>query len=101
MGDALKKVHPGDPLNMSAATFNTFIDVAEDFLHRQRSIGRTPVADRSPFESILLKNASGADQVRYAEAEDAAAKAIVKRPVAAYVEKVYEEGDFAALGIGT
>jgi len=31
----------------------------------------------------------------------AAAKAIVKRPVAAYVEKVYEEGNFAGLGIGT
>jgi len=27
--------------------------------------------------------------------------AIVKVPVAAYVEKVYEEGDFAQLGIGT
>ena len=34
-------------------------------------------------------------------AEDAAAKAIVKRPAAAYIEKVYEEGDFAGLGIGT
>jgi hypothetical protein len=31
----------------------------------------------------------------------AAAKAIVKRPVAVYVEKVYKEGDFAGLGIGT
>ena len=36
--------------------------------------------------------------VRYA---DAPAKAIVKEPVAVYVEKVYEEGDFAGLGIGT
>jgi len=39
--------------------------------------------------------------VRYADAEDAAAKAIVKRPLAVYVEKVYEEGDFSGLGIGT
>ncbi|MCK4601318.1 MAG: hypothetical protein KAU28_02550, partial [Phycisphaerae bacterium] len=39
--------------------------------------------------------------VRYADAEDAAAKAIVKKPVAVYVEKVYEEGNFAVLGIGT
>ena len=39
--------------------------------------------------------------VRYADADDADAKAIVKRPVAAYVEKVYEEGSFADLGIGT
>jgi hypothetical protein len=36
--------------------------------------------------------------VRYADAEDATAKAIVKKPVAAYVEKVYEVGDFSAIG---
>ena len=39
--------------------------------------------------------------VRYADAEDETAKAIVKKPVAAYVEKVYEEAAFSALGIGT
>ena len=39
--------------------------------------------------------------VRYADAEDAAAKALVKKPVAVYVEKVYEDGDFSGLGIGT
>ena len=39
--------------------------------------------------------------VRYADAEDATAKALVKQPVAAYVERVYEEGDFSLLGIGT
>ena len=39
--------------------------------------------------------------VRYEDAEDAAARAIVKKPVAAYVEKVYEEGNFGLLGIGT
>jgi hypothetical protein len=39
--------------------------------------------------------------VRYADAEDAAAKAIVKKPVAVYIERVYDEGDLAGLGIGT
>ena len=39
--------------------------------------------------------------VRYADSEDPAAKAIVKKPVAVYIERVYEEGNFAALGIGT
>ncbi len=39
--------------------------------------------------------------MRARDAEDAVAKAIVKKPVAVYVEKVYEEGNFAALGIGT
>ncbi len=37
--------------------------------------------------------------VRYADAEDANAKALIKKPVAVYVEKVYEEGDFGLLGI--
>ena len=36
----------------------------------------------------------------YEDAEDTAAKALVKRPVAAYVERVYYDGDFSALGIG-
>lgn len=38
--------------------------------------------------------------VRYSDQEDTAAKALVKRPVAAYVERVYESGSFAALGLG-
>lgn len=37
--------------------------------------------------------------VRYADQEDAGSHAIVKRPVAAYVERVYDEGNFAGLGI--
>jgi hypothetical protein len=39
--------------------------------------------------------------IRYQEAEDATAKMLVAKPVAAYVEKVYREGDFSQLGIGT
>lgn len=38
--------------------------------------------------------------VRYQDAEDAIAKALVKKPIAAYVEKVYEEADLSVLGIG-
>ena len=38
--------------------------------------------------------------VRYETVEDAAAKRLVQRPAAVYVEKVYESGDFGALGIG-
>lgn len=37
--------------------------------------------------------------VRYADAEDE--KVLVKQPIAVYVEKVYDEGNFAGLGIGT
>jgi hypothetical protein len=39
--------------------------------------------------------------VRYADYEDSIAYALVKRPVAAYVERVLEPGDFSLLGIGT
>jgi hypothetical protein len=39
--------------------------------------------------------------VRYADFEDSLAYAVVKRPVAAYVERVLEPGDFSLLGIGT
>jgi hypothetical protein len=38
--------------------------------------------------------------VRYADQEDTGSHAIVKRPVAAYVERVYESGSFAALQLG-
>lgn len=37
--------------------------------------------------------------VRYADAEDSGSGAIVKRPIAAYVERVYDAADFGALGI--
>lgn len=37
--------------------------------------------------------------VRYADAEDTAAKAIVKRPIAAYIERVYDTGSMGAMGI--
>ena len=37
--------------------------------------------------------------VRYADAEDQ--HVLVKQPIAAYVEKVYPDGDFSGLGIGT
>ncbi len=35
------------------------------------------------------------------DAEDTTAKTLVKKSVAVYIQKVYEEGDFAGLGIGT
>jgi len=39
--------------------------------------------------------------VRYVDAEDATAKALVKRPAAVYIEKVYDSASFSVLGIGT
>lgn len=39
--------------------------------------------------------------VRFADDEDNAAHTLIKKPIAAYVEQVYEYGDFSGLGIGT
>jgi len=38
--------------------------------------------------------------IQYQEAEDTAAKMLIRKPIAAYVERVYRDGNFAALGIG-
>jgi hypothetical protein len=38
MGDHLKKVQSGDPLVVPAATWNAFIDAAEDYRQRLASI---------------------------------------------------------------
>ena len=38
--------------------------------------------------------------VRYGPVADDTAKALVKRPTSAHVERVYDSGDFGALGIG-
>ena len=53
-----------------------------------------PMKKVQPGETLAIPTA----------AQDAfidAAEAIVTKPVAVYVEKVYKEGDFARLGIGT
>jgi len=55
-------------------------------------IGNITVASKKGWEYLW---------VRYADAEDAGSNTLVKQPVAVYVEKVYEEGDFSALEIGT
>jgi hypothetical protein len=39
--------------------------------------------------------------VRFTDDEDSTAKTLIKKPIAAYVEQVYEYGDFSGLGIGT
>lgn len=39
--------------------------------------------------------------VRYADFEDSLAYCVVKRPIAAYVERVIQPGNFSLLGIGT
>jgi hypothetical protein len=49
-----------------------------------------PEAHAAPSETLCA---------RYADTADATAKALVKTPVAPYVEQVYEKGGFSLLGI--
>ncbi|MEX2670933.1 MAG: hypothetical protein WD294_02360 [Phycisphaeraceae bacterium] len=56
------------------------------------SVGNITGIDKKGWEYLWI---------RYEDAEDAAAHMLVKRPVAAYVEKVYRDGNFADLNIGT
>lgn len=57
---------------------------------------------------LTLGNISGINKegwhylwVRFADDEDSGSNTLIKKPVAAYVEQVYEYGNFAGLGIGT
>lgn len=57
----LKHVRSGDPLVIPAATFNTFVDAARDFLQRQRDVGREPGRDLRQAGIILVRNDSDVD----------------------------------------
>ena len=39
--------------------------------------------------------------VRYQDTEDEDAKELIKKPVAVYIERVYDTANFAGLGIGS
>jgi hypothetical protein len=65
MGDTMKKVRSGDPLDIPAQTFNTFIDSARDLLDRQNQIRRTGLRDTRHSGIVLVKNASGEDRERF------------------------------------
>jgi hypothetical protein len=65
MGDNMKKVRTGDALDIPAATFNTFIDSARDFLQRQSDQNRQSGRDIRNSGIILMKNGSGSDRERF------------------------------------
>jgi len=65
MGDTLKKVKPGDPLAIPAATFNTFVDSARDYLQRRHSQRQQGTPSGRHNCIIHVRNDSGADRERY------------------------------------
>jgi len=66
----MKKVRPGQPLQVPAGTFNSFIDAAEDFKARTRGKGQGPPGgglwSRGDGGRILVRNDSGATADRFA-----------------------------------
>jgi hypothetical protein len=59
------KVKPGEPLKIPAATFNTFIDAAQDFLDRQHNAVQRGQPQRHPADLVLVRNESGYDRQRF------------------------------------
>ena len=56
-----------------------------------------------PVGDLTVSHKLGWDYlwVRYADSEDTASHTLVKKPIAAYVERVYEMASFGVLGIGS
>ena len=65
MSSSLTKVKSGDPLRISARTFNTFVDTALDYQQKMQNVHRT---DRRAFRDtgvVSVKNISGSDRGRF------------------------------------
>jgi hypothetical protein len=66
MGEALRKVQPGQRLEISAAAYNTFVDVARDWLGDQLAGGADGLMGRRRLSGIMpIRNESGAARERY------------------------------------
>ena len=60
---------------------------------------RTPIGTLALAGAISLTRGRKYFWVRYVDTVDDGAKALAKKPRHAYVEKVYEDGDFSGLGV--
>ena len=91
-----------------AATFNTFVDAAQDFLHRQRSIAHQvhvrPVQARGRKDARSCAVAFLGHRVWLGSGPrrrgNAAARGLCAAGVAVQVERVYDQGGFAGSGTG-
>lgn len=64
MGDDLKHVQSGDPLRISARTFNTMLDAARDFRARQHGTSSEARPAASNHDVVLVRNLSDRDIVK-------------------------------------
>jgi len=60
-GDRLQKVVSGQKGPLSAATWNTFVDAARDYLQRQLDGGPAGAPTPRPYGTILVENCTGSD----------------------------------------
>ena len=99
--DTFRGFSPGEVLFLGAAGTRRGTGSDDDWEITYR-FAASPNRSNIPVGDITVPAKKGWEYlwVRYADTEDPAAHALVKQPVAAYVEKVYDEGDFSLLGIG-
>lgn len=64
-GDPLKKVRPGDALEIPAAGYNAFVDAARAEQMRRQGINRSAKPGFAQTGIVLVKNNSGADRGRF------------------------------------
>ncbi len=62
----LTKVHRGQPMRIAAETFNAFIDVAQAHRDGQAFHAARTTSVDAPGGSVLVRNVSGVDQLRFA-----------------------------------
>ncbi len=65
MAGKLRKVRAGDPLVIPAATFNAFVDVAQDYQGRQRSTTQDSAPNWRQTGIVPIRNDSDADRARF------------------------------------
>ena len=96
----LKFYAPGEQLFIAASCSNTG-DGPDDDWEITFRFAASPNETGLSVGSITGINKKGWEYlwVRYADAEDAGSGAIIKKPIAAYVERVYDDANFGALGI--
>ena len=65
MSDALRKVQAGQPLVISAAAYNAFVDAALDYRQRASRVGREARPAFRQASIVLVRNDSGSDRERF------------------------------------
>ena len=62
---SLRKVKPGEPFVAHAATWNAFIDAAQDFQNRTADISRQPTSGFRSSGIVTVKNESGSARKQF------------------------------------